>query len=73
MTCRVKIFVQRPSDTLAVAIGTKEVSLPIVEGQCVTFEHRGARTGGTVRSVDPADWEPRGVVPAIVVKLIPRL
>ena len=67
MTGTAKIFLQRPHDTLALSIGTKEVSRPVAPGMSIAFEHEGERIGGVVRSIDPVDWERRGVIPAIVV------
>ena len=71
MTCKAKIYLQRPNDGLGLSIGTKKVSRMLAEGRRVRFEHHGGIIGGLVRSVDPADWEQRSVTPAIVVKMTP--
>jgi hypothetical protein len=71
MAHRVHIFLQPPGDTLARPIGTKEVSPLPVEGGRVHFQHNGHLVAGAVRAVDPPDWQGRGVVPTIVVKMSP--
>ena len=67
MTGPAKIFLQPPHDTLALSIGTKQIARPVVHGTSIAFEHDGEWIGGVVRSIDPVDWERRGVVPAIVL------
>jgi len=69
MNGKAKVFLQPPRDTLALSIGTKEVSRPVAPGKPVAFEHHGALVAGLVRSIDPVDWERRGVIPAIVVAI----
>jgi len=69
MSCSAKIYLQRPRDTLALTIGTRRVSRLLAEGRHVSFEHDGRIVSGLVRSIDPVDWNERGVMPAIVVKM----
>jgi hypothetical protein len=69
MSCRAKIYLQKPCDTLALSIGTRAVTPRVVAGARVCFEHDGRTLDGVVRTIDPLDWERRGVTPAIVVAL----
>ena len=69
MTCRAKVYLQQPADTLAISIGTRAITPGVSPGGRVRFEHRGRTIDGLVRDIDPHDWERRGVTPAIVVKM----
>jgi hypothetical protein len=69
MSCIAKIYLQPARDTLALSIGTRQVFPPVAQGKRVRFEHDGGIVGGLVRTIDPVDWEARGVLPAIVVKM----
>jgi hypothetical protein len=69
MSCQAKIYLQQATDTLALSIGTRAVSPRVAAGARVRFEHDGRTVDGVVRTIDPVDWERRGVTPAIVVAL----
>jgi hypothetical protein len=68
MPCVAKIFLQPAGETLALSIGTRTLAPRVAPGKRVRFAHDGRIIDGLVRTIDPTDWERRGVVPAVVVK-----
>jgi hypothetical protein len=65
MTFKARIYLQRLGESRATYIGEIEIqSRPVRHGRA-TFAHAGKIETGHIDTVEPPDWDAKGVIPTV--------